>query len=104
MDTYGKPRFPYVWDEIKKLVKDKSSVSVKTKTTSGTNIADLTIDGKTYPIYAPSGSGGTTDYESLTNKPRLEGVTLVGNKQLNEDGIHEYLSNMEIEELLNSST
>lgn len=103
MVGYGEPRFPYVWEEIKKLLKTKSSVAVEPKTSSGTNIADLVIDGKTYPIYAPEGgSGGTTDYSELTNKPSLEGVTLVGNKRLNQDGIHESLTNTEIETLINS--
>lgn len=103
MVGYGEPKFPYVWEEIKKLLKTKSSVAVTTKTTSGTNIADLNIDGTVYPIYAPSGGGGgTTDYADLTNKPKLEGVTLEGNKYLNSDGIHESLTNTEIEALINS--
>lgn len=54
------------------------------------------------------GGGGTpitvvTDYNTLVNKPQLEGVTLQGNKTLNEDGIHEYLSNLEIETLLQNA-
>ena len=70
MNTYGEPRFPYIWEEIKKLIKGKSTVAVTVKTASGTNIADLNIDGTTYPLYAPSGGGGgTTDYANLTNKP-----------------------------------
>lgn len=103
MNTYGEPRFPYVWEEIKKLIKGKSTVAVTVKTASGTNIADLNIDGTTYPLFAPSGGGGgTTDYAELTNKPKLEGVTLEGNKYLNANGIHESLTNTEIEALINS--
>lgn len=42
----------------------KSKVSVTRHTTSGTNIADLTIDGTTTKLYAPTGGGGTiTDVE-----------------------------------------
>lgn len=37
----------------------KSSVSVNRKTTSGTNIADITINGTTTQLYAPSSGGGT---------------------------------------------
>lgn len=38
----------------------KSEVSIDRKTTSGTNIADITIDGTTTQLYAPSsGSGGS---------------------------------------------
>lgn len=36
----------------------KSTVSVNRKTTTGTNIADLTIDGTTTQLYAPTGGGG----------------------------------------------
>lgn len=42
----------------------KSTVSVTRHTTSGTNIADLTIDGTTTKLYAPTGGGGgITDVE-----------------------------------------
>ena len=33
------------------------------------------------------GSGGTTNYENLSNKPRLNGVTLEGNKTLDQVGV-----------------
>lgn len=33
------------------------------------------------------GSGGTTNYTSLTNKPKINGVTLEGNKTLEDIGI-----------------
>lgn len=33
------------------------------------------------------GSGGTTNYTSLTNKPKINGVTLEGNKSLEDIGI-----------------
>ena len=36
----------------------KSTVSLNRKTTSGTNIADLTINGTTTQLYAPTGGGG----------------------------------------------
>ena len=45
----------------------KSTVSVNRKTTSGTNIADLTINGTTTQLYAPtSGGGGGTITEVKT--------------------------------------
>lgn len=37
----------------------KSTVSVSQKTASGTNIADITINGTTTQLYAPQGGGGT---------------------------------------------
>ncbi|MDR1629595.1 MAG: hypothetical protein LBS36_05210 [Oscillospiraceae bacterium] len=43
---------------------------------------------------------GTNDYDVLVNKPRINGVTLVGNKTTEEIGIEE-ISNMELEDLLN---
>lgn len=33
------------------------------------------------------GSGGTTDYNELSNKPKINGVTLTGNKTLSDIGI-----------------
>ena len=41
----------FAWD-------GKSSVSIDRKTTSGTNIADIVIDGVTTQLYAPSSGGG----------------------------------------------
>lgn len=102
-DNYGGTRLPYLWDEIKKLIKTKSTVTISPKVADGVNIADINIDGKTIPIYAPTGGEGTMDYSALTNKPQLEGVTLVGNKLLNEDNIHDYLTNLEIEALLQNA-
>lgn len=44
-------------------------------------------------------SQGTSDYNDLSNKPSVNGVTLVGNKTNEELNINE-ISNSEIEELL----
>lgn len=35
----------------------------------------------------PSGGGGTSDYPNLTNKPQINGVTLVGNKPSSDFGL-----------------
>lgn len=49
----------------------KSTVSIDRKTSSGTNIFDITIDNTTTPIYAPSGGGGggavASSYEVTTS-------------------------------------
>lgn len=45
--------------------------------------------------------GGSNDYEQALNKPRINGVELVGNKT-NEDLNISAISNGEIEDLLNS--
>lgn len=42
---------------------------------------------------------GTSDYEKLKNKPRLNGVELVGNKSFEDVGLVA-LSNSELEKLL----
>ena len=42
-----------------------SKVSISRKTTSGTNIADITIDGTTTQLYAPTGGGGTGTVTSV---------------------------------------
>lgn len=41
-------------------IKD-ANISVTQKTSTGTNIADITIHGTTTSLYAPSGGGGGGD-------------------------------------------
>ena len=65
----------------------KSTVSLTRKTTSGTNIADITINGTTTELYAPSGGGGTSDYDSLSNRPSINSTTLTGNKTSSDLGV-----------------
>lgn len=53
-------------------------------------------------IGSGGGGPGTQDYEGLSNKPQIEGVTLVGDKSFSD--LHfDALTNMEIEELLEGS-
>ena len=50
-------------------------------------------------------TGGTSNYNYLTNKPQINSVELVGNKTSSElklQGEMEALSNMDIENLLNN--
>lgn len=51
-----------------------------------------------------SGGGGTSDYTDLANKPKINGVTLAGNKALSDLGIVDAtaLSNEEIDSIMNS--
>lgn len=53
---------------------------------AGTNIT-LDQEGNTLTINSTGGSGGTSDYTDLTNKPSINNVTLSGNKSLNDLGI-----------------
>lgn len=37
------------------------------------------------------GGGGTSNYNALTNKPSINGVTLIGNKTLEDLGVREFV-------------
>ena len=55
-----------------------------------TGAVNDTYDGstdKTINIPTGGGEGGTTNYENLSNKPQLNGVTLEGNKTLDQVGV-----------------
>ena len=41
------------------------------------------------------GGSGTNDYNDLSNKPQLNGVTLIGNKSLSDLGIQETISDLD---------
>ena len=59
MSLAGTSAIAELWAKVKALVATKSAVSVTRRTTSGTNIADITIDGTTTKLYAPTGGGGS---------------------------------------------
>ena len=42
---------------------------------------------KVIALYGGGGSGGTTNYNLLSNKPKVNGVELTGNKTLNDLGL-----------------
>ena len=46
-------------------------------------------NGLSVGMNLPRGSGGTTDYEALRNKPSIESVTLIGNKDFPDLGLSE---------------
>ncbi len=64
------------------------------------------MDFTGYEDIGSSGNSGepsdnnTSDYNELSNKPQIEGLTLVGNKKMKEFGV-DTLSNMEIKEIIN---
>lgn len=66
-----------------------SSVQWQQNTMAGTKIAEITINGDTTEVYAPTGGGGggSTDYSELTSKPQINGVTLEGNKTSGQLGL-----------------
>lgn len=65
------------------------------KLVSGTNIK--TINNESIlgegNINIQGGSGGTTDYDQLENRPQINGVTLTGNKSLSDLGITNFSGN-----------
>lgn len=77
------------------------SVAVTQKQTSGTNIADLEINGVTTPLYAPSGGsgGGSTVSvrQTITEGEEIGGISV--------DGVETKLySNIEIEYIVGTQT
>lgn len=53
---------------------------------------DGTLLGKKYDLMDGGGSGGTSDYEELSNLPKINSVELKGNKSLNDLGIQSKLT------------
>lgn len=100
--NYGEPDFKYVWDKIK-----TGSVDITALRGEINQIVQQAISGLTPQV------GG--DYNALTNKPSIKGVTLTGDKDYedlklyvlddgeDEDPVAlESLSNLDIEGLINS--
>lgn len=79
-DTHGTTPPQYEPSEI-----DQLRLSKQDKLTAGDGI---TIDeNNVISATGGGGSGGTTNYEMLENKPQINGVELVGNKSLTDLGI-----------------
>lgn len=57
--------------------------------TEGTKIAEISINGETTEVFASHGGGGTgtSNYQELDNKPKINNVELNGNKTLSQLGI-----------------
>lgn len=56
------------------------------KTDAMTQAVGIDSDGKLYTT--PGGGGGTSDYDALTNRPQINGVTLTGNKSFEDLGLY----------------
>lgn len=62
-------------------------------------------DDSTEIVTLEENTGGTNNYEYLTNQPKINDVTLIGNKTSSDLKLQdemEALSNMDIENLLNN--
>ena len=55
-----------------------STVSVVPKTLTGTNIAEITVDGTTYQLYAPTGGSTVTAEATLTEGTQIGKITVDG--------------------------
>lgn len=56
------------------------------------------------PAISGGGSGGTTDYTNLTNKPQIDGVILVGNKTAADLGFADVATSGDYNDLNNKPT
>lgn len=63
------------------------------------SLQNLNIEGEIDGNKIKYGPTKLYDYEKLINKPQIEGVTLIGNKQLSDFGLKE-ISNQNIEDIL----
>lgn len=65
-----------LWDWVMTLTGGGggSIVEWTQKTLSGTNIADVTIDGEVIHIFAPNGGSGASSWDDITDKP-FEGLS-----------------------------
>lgn len=63
------------------------------------SLQNLNIEGEIDGNKIKYGPTKLYDYEKLINKPQIEGVTLIGNKQLSDLGLKE-ISNQNIEDIL----
>lgn len=75
--------------EIGAVVLDASDVgAVAEPQTAGTAGQVLGLDSNLNPVWVnQSGGGGTANYNDLSNKPQIEGVTLSGNKTAADFGL-----------------
>jgi len=74
--------------EIGAVVLDASDVgAVAEPQTAGTAGQVLGLDSNLNPTWINQGGGGSSDYNALSNKPQIEGVTLSGNKTAADLGL-----------------
>lgn len=74
----------------------KISGSISASSITGNTSAISSIDGE---IMYSDGKGGTSDYEKLINKPKIEGVELIGDITFNQLNLSR-VTNSELEDML----
>lgn len=91
-------------DPLLEQIDGKSTVTINRKTTTGTNICDITIDGTTTQIYAPTGGGGTqvqsdwnendsTSPSYILNKPTIPSAPVQSNWNESDSSSLAYIQN-----------
>lgn len=79
-------------NELIGIISNEGELKGVIKDDSFNVIVQITETGPRGPK-GPPGSPGTTNYNDLTNKPRIESVELIGNKTLDEIGIRTMTEN-----------
>ena len=73
-------------DSIKTILDNLAAGKQDAPAAAGTSGQFLGLDANGDPVWATPSGSGTTDYDDLTDKPQIEGVTLSGNKTLSDLG------------------
>lgn len=102
---YAESQFKTIYDKTDEIIKNMDtggSGGLLTNSVIGWLGGEIPEGFEEIEISGGGGSGeGTNNYEDLTNKPKIEGKTLIGNKTLSDLNI-KALTNTELEELINS--
>ncbi len=96
-ELQNKPTIP---SKTSDLVNDSNFVNSSDLSTKQDKLiagANITIEDNVISSTGGSDTGGTTDYTEVTNKPKINGVTLSGNKTLSELNIQEKGNYLETE-------
>ena len=73
-------------DSIKTILDNLAAGKQDAPAAAGSSGQFLGLDVNGDPVWATPSGSGTTDYNDLTNKPQVAGVTLSGNKTLSDLG------------------
>lgn len=89
------------YDHNPKLTYDQKLQSLKESVQMALNEAGSSGTTVRYHSSGGGGSGGTSDYNDLANKPQIEGVTLSGNKTFPNLNLN-VLTNTEIQDIFDN--
>lgn len=82
---------------------ENENIKVKVNEIDGDEKIKITVNESDVPLNTAFddvvSSVTSTNYETISNKPQIEGTTLIGNKTFEDLGLH-ILTNSELEEIL----